>query len=73
MLSCRQTPSTPMKIPVVASTTSTHTEYSLKLNSFDPFKSSPPNEFMLKLRMRMNNYATSRLSLDSKDDSLVSE
>ena len=27
-------------------------EYSLKQNVFDPFKSSPPNEFMLKLNMR---------------------
>jgi hypothetical protein len=31
-------------------------EYSLKQNFFDPTKSSPPNEFMLKLRMRMNKY-----------------
>ena len=31
-------------------------EYSLKQNSFDPFKSSPPNEFMIKLHMRMNRY-----------------
>lgn len=29
-------------------------EYSLKQNFFDPFKSSPPNEFMLKLRARMS-------------------
>jgi hypothetical protein len=28
-------------------------EYSLKQNWFDPFKSSPPNEFMLKLNLRM--------------------
>lgn len=31
-------------------------EYSLKQNFFDPSKSSPPNEFMIKLRMRMNKY-----------------
>ena len=31
-------------------------EYSLKQNFFDPTKSSPPNEFMIKLRLRMNKY-----------------
>jgi hypothetical protein len=31
-------------------------EYSLKQNFFDPSKSSPPNEFMLKLQMRMSIY-----------------
>jgi len=31
-------------------------EYSLKQNVFDPFKSSPPNEFMLKLQLRMSIY-----------------
>jgi hypothetical protein len=29
--------------------------YSLKQNFFDPSKSSPPNEFMIKLHMRMTN------------------
>jgi len=38
-------------------------EYSLKQNFFDPTKSSPPNEFMIKLQMRMNKYYT------DKDDS----
>jgi hypothetical protein len=31
------------------------TNYSLKQNLFDPTKCSPPNEFMIKLHMRMNN------------------
>ena len=31
-------------------------EYSLKQNFFDPSKSSPPNDFMIKLRMRMSMY-----------------
>jgi hypothetical protein len=31
-------------------------EYSLKQNCFDPSKSSPPNDFMIKLHMRMNMY-----------------
>ena len=31
-------------------------EYSLTQNFFDPSKSSPPNEFMLKLRLRMSHY-----------------
>jgi hypothetical protein len=32
------------------------TEYSLMQNIFDPSKSSPPNEFMLKLQLRMSLY-----------------
>jgi hypothetical protein len=31
-------------------------EYSLKQNFFDPSKNSPPNEFMLKLKLRMSHY-----------------
>jgi len=31
-------------------------EYSLKQHFFDPSKSSPPNEFMLKLHLRMSIY-----------------
>ena len=31
-------------------------EYSLKQSFFDPSKSSPPNDFMIKLYMRMNKY-----------------
>ena len=31
-------------------------EYSLKENFFDPSKSSPPNEFMKKLHLRMSIY-----------------
>jgi hypothetical protein len=30
------------------------TEYSLKQNFFDPSKRSPPNEFMLKLKLRIS-------------------
>jgi len=30
--------------------------FDLKQNCFDPTKFSPPNEFMIKLYMRMNNY-----------------
>jgi len=40
-------------------------EYSLKQNFFDPSKSSPPNEFMIKLHMRINKYY-----MDNDDDSL---
>jgi len=31
-------------------------EYSLKQHFFDPTKSSPPNEFMLKLKQRVSCY-----------------
>jgi hypothetical protein len=40
-------------------------EYSLKQNFFDPTKSSPPNDFMIKLHMRINKYHT-----DNNDDNL---
>ena len=46
---------TPIKIKKVSMSTENKypmTEYSLKKNVFDPFKNSPPNEFMLKLNMR---------------------
>jgi len=33
-------------------------EYSLKQNFFDPSKSSPPNEFMIKLHMRVQKHYT---------------
>jgi hypothetical protein len=33
-------------------------EYSLNEHIFDPSKSSPPNEFMLKLKLRMSYYAS---------------
>jgi hypothetical protein len=47
-------------------------EYSLKQTFFDPSKSSPPNEFLLKLKMRMTMYNTS-CYVDMKDDSLDKE
>jgi hypothetical protein len=58
----KQNLSTPMKI------NSPKGEYSLKQNFFDPSKSSPPNEFMIKLHMRMNKFHS-----DNKDDSRDSE
>ena len=50
-------------------------EYSRKQNFFDPSKSSPPNEFMLKLHMRISNYDSKLVVLtdDAKDDSRDSE
>lgn len=44
-------------------------EYSLTQNIFDPSKSSPPNEFMLKLHLRMSLYNSSFI----KEDSLIIE
>ena len=43
-------------------------EYSLKQSFFDPSKSSPPNEFMLKLKLRMSCYESF-----SNADSLINE
>ena len=54
-------------------------EYSLKQNFFDPSKSSPPNEFMIKLHMRLSkfdmkdNFIGSIIHKDIKDDSCVNE
>jgi len=49
-------------------------EYSLNQNFFDPSKSSPPNEFMNKLKIRMKIYDNYRLDyVDKKDDSFVNE
>jgi hypothetical protein len=42
-------------------------EYSLKRNFFDTITNSPPNDFMLKLKMRVYAYETSH----NKHDSLV--
>ncbi len=50
-------------LPTTMKINSPKGEYSLKQNFFDPTKSSPPNEFMIKLHMRMNKYYT------EKDDS----
>jgi|1048.fasta_scaffold07788_4 hypothetical protein len=47
-------------------------EYSLKKHFFDPTKSSPPNEFMIKLYMRMSKYNMDNY-VDIKDDSLDKE
>jgi hypothetical protein len=52
--------------------TSPTSEYSLKQNFFDPSKSSPPNEFMIKLHMRMNMY-NKNIYADMNDDSLDKE
>lgn len=57
-------------IPQISPTSrSGYNEYSLKENFFDPSKSSPPNEFMLKLQLRMSSYSKSF----SKDDMRNSE
>ena len=54
-------------------------EYSLKQNFFDPSKSSPPNEFMIKLKMRLSkfdikeNLIVSIIHEDIKDDNRVNE
>jgi hypothetical protein len=47
-------------------------EYSLKQNFFDPSKSSPPNEFMIKLHMRMHMY-NKNIYVDMNEESLDKE
>lgn len=48
-------------------------EYSLKQNVFDPSKSSPPNDFMLKLKLRMSIYSDNGSDNYNNDDNLDSE
>ena len=46
-------------------------EYSLKQSFFDPSKSSPPNDFMIKLQMRLskfNNTIYTNVNEDSLDN-----
>lgn len=43
-------------------------EYSLTHNFFDPTKSSPPNNFLLKLKLRMLHYETF-----NREDNFTSE
>jgi len=40
-------------------------QYDLKENTFDPSKSSPPNDFMIKLSMRMSIYETGEVINDA--------
>lgn len=42
-------------------------EYSLKTGCFDPFKSSPPNNFMAKLKSRMSIYETLEIKSAMRD------
>jgi hypothetical protein len=45
-------------IPIISPSKNNTHEYSLKQNFFDPSKSSPPNEFMLKLKIRSSVYGS---------------
>ena len=58
-------------IPIKQNLTTSMKSYSLKQSFFDPSKSSPPNEFMIKLNIRMSLY--NKNYLDRRDDSLVNE
>ena len=53
--------------------TSPKGEYSLKKNFFDPSKHSPPNDFMIKLNMRMSVYTNSYADTDINDDNFDKE
>ena len=62
-------------IPIKLPTSPSVKEYSLRKNFFDPTKSSPPNEFMLKLYMRVSKYneTTNNNYLDTNVDNLDKE
>lgn len=61
----KKTPTTVMK--------EDHNEYGLKNNFFDPSKSSPPNEFTLKLKNRMKTFHSPAPGFFRKDDNRDSE
>ena len=42
-------------------------EYSLKQDTFDPFQCSPPNQFMVKLKMRMSVYNSLVINDDNRN------
>ena len=54
----------PQKSPTNKKVEFSINEYSLNKSFFDPSKSSPPNEFMLKLKLRMSHFDSFN-SLDS--------
>ena len=58
----------PQISPTNKETDLTFNEYSLKENFFDPSKSSPPNDFLLKLELRMKHYNSF-----IKEDNFISE
>jgi len=64
--------SIPIKGLTIKKNETTISEYSLKQNFFDPSKSSPPNEFMLKLKNRMEKL-TSVIQFEINDDNLEIE
>lgn len=55
-----------LAIPIKESKTPT-AEYSLTHNFFDPSKSSPPNDFMIKLQMRMSRLNKSNYKVINDD------
>ena len=65
-------PSASQVTPTLIRTDNSFSEYSLKQNFFDPTKSSPPNDFMIKLKQRMSLYNTTLYS-NTNDDSCERE
>ena len=59
-------PISPQSITVIPEI---HGEYSLKQHFFDPSKSSPPNEFMMKLHKRVSKFH----HFENKEDNFVME
>jgi len=78
MLSCKTSiiNERSIKIPIKQNLSTTmeieksKNEYSFNQNFFDPSKSSPPNDFMNKLKIRMKAY---NYFVDNKDDNFVNE
>ena len=59
--------SVPIKIPSPINMKEELHEYGLKHNFFDPSKSSPPNDFLLKLQNRMNHYSSAYKNVAKRD------
>jgi hypothetical protein len=60
------------KISTSIKINSPKSEYSMKQNLIDPFKSSPPNDFIIKLQNRIQMYSNI-FYVDNMVDSLDNE
>jgi hypothetical protein len=55
-----------MAIPIKINNQKTN-QYSLKRDTFDPFQCSPPNQFMVNLKMRMSAYNSLVINDDNRN------
>ena len=57
----------PITIKLSSQLNELNNQYSLKENMFTPPNNSPPNDFMIKLCLRMNDYKFFNINVDNLD------